>query len=86
MITAPSPKLLGLTEYLAPLKQLTSFGMDGLSEMINLLKHYSDDVTETPRGLVTVLRLIHNLAIAKQTGEGLSAKFNKFLISDLIPS
>ncbi|ESP02223.1 hypothetical protein LOTGIDRAFT_176425, partial [Lottia gigantea] len=59
-------KLTEIQDWLAPC-QKQSYGYEGLSSMINLLKHTSEEIQKQPMPLVTVLRLLHNLAIPSDT-------------------
>ena len=56
-------KLVQLQEWLAPVKKLTSFGVEEVATMATLLKASAEDVLKMPPSLITVLRLLHNLAI-----------------------
>nr|KAG5709021.1 hypothetical protein BaRGS_004660 [Batillaria attramentaria] len=64
---ANSSKLAQLQEWLAPVKKLTSFGVEDVGTMATLLKTYAEDAAKLPPGLITVLRLLHNLAIPPAT-------------------
>ncbi|CAG5120026.1 unnamed protein product, partial [Candidula unifasciata] len=56
-----SAKLTQLQEWLAPVKKVSSFDLDGLASMISQLKSYTDDVKKVPPGLITVIRMIYSL-------------------------
>ncbi|BFZ19611.1 hypothetical protein BsWGS_22649 [Bradybaena similaris] len=56
-----SAKMTQLQEWLAPVKKVTSFDLDGLSSMISQLKVYTDDVKKVPPGLITTIRMIYSL-------------------------
>lgn len=59
--TGTSTKLTQLQEWLAPVKKVTSFDLDGLPAMISQLKQFSDDVKKVPPGLITIVRMIYSL-------------------------
>ena len=57
-------------DWLQPLKSVSNFTHTNLPELISQLKQYADDISELPKGLITVLRIIQHLAIAPNVGEG----------------
>ena len=59
-------KLSQLQDWLAPVKKLSSFGVEEVATMATLLKTYAEDVSKMSPSLITVLRLLHNLAIPPQ--------------------
>ncbi|XP_052817206.1 protein virilizer homolog [Mya arenaria] len=61
-----SSKLARLKEWLLPLKSLTIFSHNGLPAIIEQLMVLKNDVLKLPRGLITVLRILKNLAVAPQ--------------------
>lgn len=67
-----SDKVTELQDWLGPFRKLNTVDVDHLDELIRQLKHYNDEIRETPKGLVTILRLIHHLTIPppQQLGDG----------------
>jgi hypothetical protein len=63
-------KLSEIQDYLAPIKKCPNFTDENIAELITLLKNYNDDITELPKGLVTVLRILKQHCIAPATDTG----------------
>ena len=63
-------KLSEIQDYLLPVKKYQSFEHDNMTDLISQLKHYSDDILELPKGLVTVLRILRQLCIAPEKSHG----------------
>ncbi|XP_064640162.1 protein virilizer homolog isoform X2 [Lineus longissimus] len=80
------PKLSELKVWLDPIKKLTEFSYTCLDELMVQLKQYSDEVMDLPRGLVTVLRIIHHWGIPSEREtleEGQEELRYKFVLSEL---
>ena len=59
-----------LHDWLAPLKRIGStFLSDAgtVGELVAQLRQYSDEVADMPKGLVTVLRVLHYVTVAPPT-------------------
>lgn len=59
-------KINELRDWLGPLKTVSKVDTSELSELIKQLKAYAEDILEMPKGLVTVLRMLRQLAIPPQ--------------------
>jgi len=55
-----------LHDWLVPIKTLPQFSSDSdtINELARQLRQYSEEVSDLPKGLVTVLRIMQHLAIA----------------------
>ena len=55
-----------LHDWLVPIKTITQFSSDSdtINELSRQLRQYSEEVSDLPKGLVTVLRIMQHLAIA----------------------
>ena len=65
-----------LIDWLQPMRKASlAITPEHLEQLIQQLKHYSDDILELPKGLVTVLRVMYHLAVAPTThsSEGMIA-------------
>ena len=59
-----------LHDWLAPLKRIgPTFLSDAptVTELVAQIRQYSDEVADMPKGLVTVLRVLHYIAVAPPT-------------------
>ena len=54
-----------LHERLAVIRRVPTFTRDAptVAELVKLLKQYNDDVTDLPKGLVTLLRVLQGMSI-----------------------
>lgn len=61
-------KVSELQEWLQPLKQIAAFNFDSstVQELVLQLKQYTDDMSEIPKGLVTVVRILKYMAIGPE--------------------
>jgi hypothetical protein len=59
-------RLTELHDWLAPIKQLPVIQSDTetITELVGQLRQYSEEVTDLPKGIITVLRILQHLAIA----------------------
>ena len=62
-----------LHDWLAPIKQIPVISSDfeTITELAKQLRQYSEEVSDLPKGLITVLRIMQHLAIAPTSPEDL---------------
>ncbi|KAL8610324.1 hypothetical protein ACOMHN_041138 [Nucella lapillus] len=58
-----SSRLCQLQDWLAPVKKLTTLGVEEVGVMAGLLNTYAEDVSKKPPALVTLMRVLHSLAV-----------------------
>ncbi|KAK3085549.1 hypothetical protein FSP39_005168 [Pinctada imbricata] len=58
-----SSKLLEMQEWLQPVKAITDLTYEGVSQAVTQLKQYTEDLHKIPRGLITTMRILRQLAI-----------------------
>lgn len=63
-------RMFELSEWLLPLKTVSVFDESSLSALVSCLKQYNDEITDLPKGLVTVMRILYSLAIAPPRDDG----------------
>ena len=64
-----SERMAELSEWLMPLQKIPTFDETQIPTLVACLKQYNEEVTDLPKGLVTVMRILHSLAIAPQSQE-----------------
>lgn len=59
-------RLTELHDWLAPIKQIPviQYDTETITELVSQLRQYSEEVSDLPKGIITVLRLLQHLAIA----------------------
>ena len=58
-----SDKVSELQDWLAVFRVVTKVDIDNLEDLIKQLKHYNEEMRETPKTLVAILRIMQHLAI-----------------------
>ena len=61
-------KVAELQEWLQPMKSIVAFNIDAatVQELVLQLKQYTDDMSEIPKGVVTILRILKYMAIGPE--------------------
>lgn len=62
-----------LNEWLAPLDKAPGFVYDtaALEELVKVLKGYSEEAGDLPKGMVTTIRVMRHLGVAPRSASGL---------------